>query len=53
MVKILMMSAKRATPGLPKAITFSNKVFNVIISIHEVTNRVLSCDSTYIIDLFM
>ena len=53
MVTILMMSAKMATPGLLKIRVFRNKDYDVIISVHDVTNKVLSCDSNYIIDVVM
>ena len=42
MVKILMMSAKMATPGLLKIKVFWNKGYDVIISVHDVTNKILS-----------
>ena len=51
MVTILMMSAKMATPGLLKIKTFWNKVYEVIISVHDVTNKVLSRNANYIIDV--
>ena len=49
MVTILMMSAKMATPGLLKIKVF----WNIIISVHDVTNKILSRDSNYIIDVVM
>ena len=39
-----MMSAKTATPGLLIVKVFSNKGYDVIISVHGVTNRILSRD---------
>ena len=51
MVTILMMSAKMATPGLLKITVFWNKGYDVIISVHDVTNKILSRDSNYIIDV--
>ena len=51
MVTILMMSAKTATLGLLKIRVFWNKVFDVVISAHDVTNKFLSLDSNYIIDM--
>ena len=42
-----------ATPGLLKITVFSNKGYDVIISFHDVTNKILSRDLTYIIDMFM
>ena len=47
MVTILMMSAKMATPGLLKIKVFWNKGYDVIISVHDVTNKILSRDSDY------
>ena len=53
MVTILMMSAKMATLGLLKIKVFWNKGYDVIISVHDVTNKILSRDSNYIIDVVM
>ena len=53
MVTILMMSAKIATLGLLKIKVFWNKGYDVIISVHDVTNKILSRDSNYIIDVVM
>ena len=53
MVTILMMSAKIATPGLLKIRVFWNNGYDVIISVHDVTNKILSRDSNYIIDVVM
>ena len=52
-VAILMMSAKVATPGLLKIRVFWNKGYNVIIYVHEITNKILSRDSNYIVDAVM
>ena len=43
---VLMMSAKLATPGLLKIEIFKNKGY-------DVTNKVLSRDSNYIVDVVM
>ena len=51
MATILIMSAKMATPGLLKIKVFWNKVYDVIVSAHEVFNKILSCDSNYIADV--
>ena len=51
MVTILMMSAKMATLGLLKKKLFSNNGYDVITFVHDVTNKVLSRDSNYIIDV--
>ena len=48
-----MMSAKMATPGLLKITVFWNKGYDVIISVNDVTNKTLSHDSNYIVDVFM
>ena len=53
MITILMMPAKMATPGLLKIRLFWKKGYDVIISVHDVTNKFLSRDSNYIIDVVM
>ena len=53
MVTILMMSAKSATLGFRKIKALKIKGYDVIISVHEVTNKILSCDSNYIVDVVM
>ena len=53
MVTILMMSKKMATPGLHKIRVFWKKRYGVIVSVHDVTNKFLSLDSNYIIDVAM
>ena len=53
MFTILIMSAKMATPGLLKIKVLLNKDDNVIISVHDFTNKILSRDSNYIIDMAM
>ena len=53
MVRILIMSAKMATPGLLKIKVFWNKGYDVIISVHDVTNKFLSHNSNYIKDVVM
>ena len=52
-VTILMMPAKMATPGLLKIKVFWNKGYDVIIYVHDVTNKILSGDSNYIVDVVM
>ena len=42
------MSAKLATAGLLKIKTFSYKGYDVIISIHDATKRILSRDSNHL-----
>ena len=53
MIIILMMSAKMATPSFLKLKVFSSKGYYVIISVHDVTNKILSVDSNYILDAVM
>ena len=48
-----MMSAKMATPGLLKITVFWNKGYDVIISVDDVTNKILSRDSNYIVGVFV
>ena len=48
-----MMSAKMATSGPLKITVFWNKGCDVIISVDDVTNKILSGDSNYIVDVFM
>ena len=52
-VLILMMSAKMATPGLLKIKVFWNKGFYVIYFLYDVTNKILSYESSYIMDVAM
>ena len=47
------MSAKMATPGLLKITVFWNKGYDVIIPVDDVTNKILSRDSNYIVDVVM
>ena len=53
MVAILIMSAKLAILGLLKINAFLNKGYDVIISVHGITNKILSCDSNSIVDVIM
>ena len=48
-----MTSARIATPGLLKITVFWIKDYDVIIAVNDFTNKILSCDSNYIADLFM
>ena len=47
-VTILMMSAKMATPDLLKITKFWNEGYEVIITVDEVINKILSRDSNFI-----
>ena len=53
MVKILMMPAKMATQGLLKIKVFWNKDYYLIYSVYDVTDKILSLDSNYIVDVVM
>ena len=53
MVKILMMSAKMAVPALLKIKIFGNKGYYVIYSVYDVTNKIFSHDSDFIMDVAM
>ena len=49
----LMMSAKLATPGFLKIKISHNKGYDVKILDYDVSNKILSRDSNYILDVFM
>ena len=51
MVATLMMPAKIATLGPLKMKVFSNKGYDVILFVHDATNKILSRDSNYIVDV--
>ena len=53
MVKILMMSAKLAAPGLLKINMFKNRGYDAIIVDYDVTNKILAHESNYIVEVFM
>ena len=48
-----MMTAKMATLDLLKITVFWNKGYDVIVSVDDVTNKILSGDSSYVVDVFM
>ena len=48
-----MMSGKKAIPGLLKIKFFWKKVYDVIIYSHDVTNKILSRDSNYSVNVVM
>ena len=52
-VKILTKSTKMTTLALFKIKLLWNNVYDVIIPVHDVANKVLSCDSIYIVDVVM
>ena len=51
-VTILMIPAKMVIPGL-KITLFWSKGYEVIIYVHDVTSKILSRDSNYIVDVVM
>ena len=53
MVAIMVMSAKLAILGLLKIKVLWNKVYDVIIFVQVVPNKMLSRDSNYIVDVLM
>ena len=50
MVTILIIPAKMATLGLVKINLYWNKGCKVIVSVYYVTNKILTCDSNYIVE---
>ena len=48
-----MVSAKMATSGLLKIKLFWNQGYDIIIWVYDVTNKILSRNSNYIIDVVM
>ena len=48
-----MILAKIATPGLLKITLSWNKGYDIILSVDDVTNKILLCDSNYIVDVFI
>ena len=53
MVAILMMSAKLAIVGLLKIKVLWKKDYDVIISVHDATNKILSHDLNYTVGVVM
>ena len=47
------MSAKIASLSLLRIKVFQNKVYDVLISVHNVTNEIFSLGSNYIVDVVM
>ena len=47
------MQAKIAIPGLLKRKVSWNKVYDVIIFVHDVTSKILSRDSSYVVNVVM
>ena len=48
-----MMSAKLATLGLLKIKIFWNKGYDVITSVYDINNKILSRDTNQIVDVVM
>ena len=48
-----MISAKMASPGLLKITVFWNKCYDVMVSVNDVTSKILWHDSNYIVDVFV
>ena len=53
MVRILMTSAKMGSLDLLKIKLFRNKGYDVIIFVYDVSNRNLSHDSNFLVDVVM
>ena len=53
LVIILIMSTKMATPGLLKTTVIWKKSYDVTVPVDDVTNKILSRDSNYIVDVLM
>ena len=53
MVKIFMMSAKMAALDLLKIKVFRKQIYDVIVSVRDVTNKVLLGESNYIVNMIM
>ena len=48
-----MISAKMTSLGLLKIKAFLNKDYGIIFSVYDITNRISSGDSNYIVDVVM
>ena len=48
-----MIPTEMVNPGLLKIALFWNKGYDIIIPADDVTNKILSQDSNYIVDVFM
>ena len=53
MVAILMTAEKLATLGFLKIKAILNKGYDFMNSINDITNKILSCDSNYIVNVVM
>ena len=46
-----MMSAKMVTLGFLKIQVFLNKGYDIIVFVYDATNKILSCDSIYVVNV--
>ena len=53
MASILMISSKLVTLGLLEIKALRNKDYDVIIFVHDITNKIFSSYSNYIVDVVM
>ena len=53
MARIFIMSAKIASLSLLRIKVFQNKAYDIIISVHDVTNKIFLLGSSYIVDVVM
>ena len=53
MVEILMMSVKLGPPDVLKITVFWKMGYDVIMSVRDVTNEILSIDSNYVVHVIM
>ena len=53
MITILMMSEKMVTLGLLKTKVFWNKCYGTIMSVCDITNKILSQVSNYVVNVIM
>ena len=52
-IVVILMILKLATLSLLKIEVFWNKGYDAIISVHDVTNKILPSDLNYIVDMAM
>ena len=53
MIKILVMLAKMANPGIFKRNISWNKGYGVVLCVHDVNNKILLRESNDIVDVVM
>ena len=49
----MKISAKLASLGLLEIKIFWDTVYEVIVSVHDITNKILLCDLNYIVDVVL